>query len=88
MPHMDPLTLFGAIAVTAMLIFYGLESRSANFVLAFAAACLASSCYGFMQGAWPFGFVEAIWSLVALRRWWWRRAVESLDRGGGVPRRT
>jgi hypothetical protein len=70
----DPLTLFGAVAVTAMLVFYALESRSAHFVFAFAAACLASSCYGFLQGAWPFGVVEAVWSLVALRRWWHRRA--------------
>ncbi len=70
---MDPLTAFGALAVTAMLIFYALESRSPAFVLAFAGACLASSAYGFLQGAWPFGVVEAIWSAVALRRWWSRR---------------
>jgi hypothetical protein len=25
--------------------------------------------YGFLQGAWPFGIVEAIWALVAARRW-------------------
>jgi hypothetical protein len=73
---MDPLTLFGAVAVTAMLVFYGLEARSANFVPAFAAACLASSCYGFLQGAWPFGIVEAVWCLVALRRWRYRREAE------------
>lgn len=73
---MDPLTLFGAVAVTAMLIFYGLESRSAAFVLAFAVACLASSCYGFLQGAWPFGVVESVWCVVALRRWWQRRESE------------
>ncbi len=64
---MDWLTAFGALAVTAMLIFYALESRSPAFVLAFAGACLASSAYGFLQGAWPFGVVEAIWSAVALR---------------------
>ncbi len=71
---MDPLTLFGAIAVTLMLVCYALEARSPAFVLAFAAACAASSVYGFLQGAWPFGVVEAIWSLVALRRWSGRRA--------------
>ena len=70
---MDALTLFGALAVTAMLLFYALEARSAAFVLAFAGACLASSAYGFLQGAWPFGVVELVWSGVALRRWWnWR----------------
>ena len=67
---MDRLTLFGLFAVTAMLVFYALEARSRWFVLAFAAACVLGSIYGFLQGAWPFGVVEAIWSGVALRRWW------------------
>jgi hypothetical protein len=71
---MDGLTVFGAIAVTAMMLFYALEDRSPAFVLAFAVACWAASAYGFMQGAWPFGVVELVWSGVALRRWWRRRA--------------
>jgi len=66
---MDRLTLFGLFAVTSMLVFYALEDRSPWFVLAFAAACALGSIYGFLQGAWPFGVVEAIWALVALRRW-------------------
>jgi hypothetical protein len=72
----DLLTAYGAIAVCAMLVCYALEARAAVFVLAFAAACAASSLYGFLQGAWPFGVVEAIWCVVALRRWWRRRAAE------------
>jgi hypothetical protein len=67
---MDLLTAFGLFAVTAMLIFYALEGRSQWFILAFAAACVLGSVYGFLQGAWPFGLVEGIWSLVAVRRWW------------------
>lgn len=70
---MDLLTALGALAVSAMLLFYALEERSPWFVLAFAAACLASSVYGFLQGAWPFGVVELIWSGVAVRRWRDRR---------------
>lgn len=66
---MDHLTLFGLIAVTAMLVFYALEDRSPWFVLAFAAACALGSIYGFLQGAWPFGVVEAIWAGVAVWRW-------------------
>jgi hypothetical protein len=66
---LTPLTLFGLFAVTAMLVCYALESRSRWFILAFAAACLLGSIYGFLQGAWPFGLVEAVWSVVALRRW-------------------
>ena len=67
---MDRLTLFGLVAVSLMLLFYALEDRSRWFVLAFAGACVLGSSYGFLQGAWQFGLVEAIWSLVALRRWW------------------
>ena len=66
---MDALTAFGLLAVTAMLIFYALEDRSAWFILAFAAACVLASIYGFLQGAWPFGVVEGIWAAVAAWRW-------------------
>ena len=71
---MDGLTLFGLFAVGAMLVFYALEERSAWFVLAFAGACALASLYGFLQGAWPFGLVEAIWAVVAVRRWQVRAA--------------
>jgi hypothetical protein len=63
------LTLFGLFAVTMMLVTYALENRSRWFVLAFAVACVLGSAYGFLQGAWPFGVVEAIWAVVALQRW-------------------
>ena len=70
---MDNLTLFGLLAVTLMLVFYALEDRSPWYILAFAGSCLLASAYGFLQGAWPFGLVEAIWSGEAAERWW-RRA--------------
>jgi hypothetical protein len=66
---LDALTLFGLFAVTAMLVFYALEERSKIYILAFAGACGLASVYGFLQGAWPFGVVESIWSIVALNRW-------------------
>jgi hypothetical protein len=69
---MDGLTAFGLLAVTAMLVTYAVEDRSPWFILAFAGACALGSVYGFLQGAWPFGLVEAIWALVAARRWWLR----------------
>ena len=65
----DALSLFGLIAVTLMLVCYAFEDRNPWFILGFAGACAAGSAYGFLQGAWPFGLVEAIWALVALRRW-------------------
>lgn len=66
---MSLLSAFGLIAVTLMVVCYALEDRSPRFILAFAAACLLGSAYGFLQGAWPFGLVEAVWSAIALRRW-------------------
>ena len=67
---MSLLTLFGACAVTIMLLSYALERHSAWWVLVFALACAASSLYGWLAGTWPFGVVEGVWALVALRRWW------------------
>jgi hypothetical protein len=66
---MDRLTLFGLFAVTAMLVLYAIEDRNRWCVLGFAGACVLGSIYGFLQGAWPFGVVEAIWAGVAARRW-------------------
>ena len=71
---MDLLTAFGLFAVSAMLVCYALEARSYWWTLAFAGACVLGSAYGFLQGAWPFGLVEAIWALVALKRWWGARS--------------
>jgi hypothetical protein len=67
---MNALAFFGLFAVTAMLIFYALEDRNRLYILGFAGACVLGSVYGFLQGAWPFGIVEAIWAAVAARRWW------------------
>jgi hypothetical protein len=71
--NLSPLTLFGLFAVSAMLVCYALESRSHWFILGFALACALGSTYGFLQGAWPFGLVEGVWTFVALFRW--RRAI-------------
>ncbi len=65
---MNPITLYGVVALTFMMLMYALEKRGPGFILAFALGCALSSTYGFLSGAWPFGVVEAIWTLVALRR--------------------
>lgn len=75
---MDLLTAFGLLAVTTMLVTYALEDRSPWFILAFAGACLLGSAYGFLQGAWPFGVLEAIWAGVAA--WRWRQKAVPADR--------
>jgi hypothetical protein len=61
-------TIYGVCAVTFMMVMYALEARSRWFVVGFAAGCALSSVYGFLAGAWPFGVVEAIWAVVAVRR--------------------
>jgi len=71
------LTLFGLFAVTAMVVCYALENRDKRFILVFALACVLGSIYGFLQGAWPFGLVEAVWSIIAVRRW--RQAAPRTD---------
>jgi len=65
----DPVTAFGIAALTFMMVMYALEPRDVRFVLAFALGCGLSSAYGFLSGAWPFGVVEAVWAVVALRRY-------------------
>lgn len=74
---MSHLTVFGLFAVTAMVVCYAFENRSRWFVLGFAVSCVLGSVYGFLQGAWPFGLVEGIWSIVAGRKWWISRGVSS-----------
>jgi hypothetical protein len=75
----DALTLFGLLAVSAMLLFYALEDRSPWFIFAFAIACALASIYGFLQGAWPFGVIEAIWAAIALARF--RKRLTSASAG-------
>jgi len=70
------LSAFGLFAVTAMLVTYALEAKSTWFILAFAFACALGSIYGFLQGAWPFGLVEAVWAGVAVRSWWLKKISE------------
>ncbi|HWG60580.1 MAG TPA: hypothetical protein VG253_02600 [Streptosporangiaceae bacterium] len=62
-------TIYGVVAVSFMMVMYTLERRHPLYILGFAAGCALSSSYGFLAGAWPFGVVEAIWSLIALRRY-------------------
>ncbi len=62
-------TIYGIVALTFMMAMYALEGRNRGFVAAFALGCALSSGYGFLSGAWPFGVVEAVWTVIALRRY-------------------
>lgn len=66
---MDPVTVYGVVALTFMMVMYAFERRGRVFILAFAVGCALSSVYGFLSGAWPFGVVEAVWCVVAVRRY-------------------
>ena len=63
------LTLYGVLAVSFMMTMYALERRDDRYILGFALGCLLSSAYGFLSGAWPFGVAEAIWCVIALKRY-------------------
>ena len=63
------LTIYGVVVITFMMVMYALERRGPSYVLGFAVGCALSSSYGFLSGAWPFGVVEAIWCVIALRRY-------------------
>ncbi len=62
-------TVYGVCAVTFMMTMYALEDRGRRFILGFSFGCVLSSLYGFLSGAWPFGVVELIWSVIAFRRY-------------------
>jgi hypothetical protein len=64
------LTIFGVVVLTFMMLMYALERRGPGFILAFALGCGLSSTYGFLSGAWPFGCVEGIWTMIAMHRYW------------------
>ena len=69
-------TLYGVVAVTFMMVMYTLEPRGPIYVLLFALGCALSSAYGFLSGAWPFGVVEGIWCVIALRRYFGARRAQ------------
>lgn len=64
------ITIYGVCVLTFMVAMYAMESRNRHFIAAFALGCALSSVYGFLAGTWPFGIVEGIWTIVALRRYW------------------
>ena len=68
------MTVYGVAALAFMMAMYWLEHRGPVFNLGFALGCLLSSIYGFLAGAWPFGVLEALWCLIAVRRYVTRRA--------------
>jgi hypothetical protein len=71
------ITLFGSLAVATMVLAYWLEPRSRWFVLLFAVGCAATSTYSALVAAYPITVIEAIWSVIALRRFFRRHQQEA-----------
>lgn len=63
------LNIYGSIVVTAMMVFYAVEAKSAVFTLLFGLMCIGTSAYGFLAGTWPFGVIEAVWAIIAFRKY-------------------
>jgi hypothetical protein len=65
----DPLTLFGVVAVSLMLVFSRARAPLALVRAGLCRGLRAGLGVRFPAGGLALGIIEAIWSLVALRRW-------------------
>ena len=61
--------ILGIVAVTIMVFSYALEHRNPRFVLLFACGCTLAAIYALLLKSFPFLFAEAIWAIVAFKRW-------------------
>ena len=66
----------GLIAIVVMVGSYALEERSSLFVATFAFGCALAAFYALLIGSIPFLIAEAIWAVIALRRFIRARAEE------------
>ena len=62
------LTGFGVTSAVVMVLAYSLEDRSHRWVAVFAVGCASTAVYGVLTRSWVFAALEAIWTLVAMRR--------------------
>ena len=72
------LTVFGSLAVGIMFLAYWREGSSKWMVLVFAVASAATSAYSGLVEAYPITVIEALWSIVALQRFYQRARQEKL----------
>ena len=75
------LTVFGAVAVSIMFLSYWTEERSKWLVLVFAVGSGLTSLYSGLEEVYPITVIEALWALVALRRFWQRHVREKEQAG-------
>jgi len=58
------------MAATVVLVFYALHKRGTWLMLTIVAVGVAGSIYGFAEGAWLIGVLEAVWAIMVAREWW------------------
>ena len=73
------LETFGFVAVTTMVISYGLEERSSGYIVLFALGCGMAATYALLIESYAFFVAESVWCLIAFRRYW-RQAGSSIFR--------
>ncbi|AKA48475.1 hypothetical protein IX51_04485 [uncultured archaeon] len=73
MVFLSTLNAFGAAAVTVMMVSYVAEERGTVYTFIFGISSFGASIYGWLSGTWPFGIIEGVWALFALRKWYRRK---------------
>ena len=68
-------TLFGFVAVTMMFLAYWAEDRSKWFLLVFAGG---TAVYSALVQAYPVTVIEALWTLIAIQRFFKRHRAEAV----------
>jgi hypothetical protein len=60
---------FGLFAIIIMVTSYALEKRAPVFIAIFAFGCAMAAFYAWMINSYPFLIAEALWAVIALKRW-------------------
>ena len=61
--------IFGITAVIIMVASYALEHVSPTYIAIFSFGCVLAATYALLLGSIPFLIAEAIWAVIAFRRW-------------------
>jgi hypothetical protein len=66
----EPAEILGIVAIATMVTSYALEKRSTLFIATFAAGCALAAVYAYLIDSYPFLIAEALWAVIAFRRWY------------------
>jgi len=83
---MDVLMVFGFLSMFMALVFFIHHRQSRGAMMGLVVCLLATSAYGFLQGAWPVGIMQLVWAIAMLRGWYRRPAPRQIhsQRSGGL----